>query len=414
MKLKRILRGGVALCMAAVLCMAVVLPGSAASVSDLQAKSDALQKQIDNYDKQLAKNANNAKNKQAYIDTLQAQIDTLNESVTVAKALRDEIQGKVDTLNTQIADTQKKIDAQQREIDKTYDQLKVRIRSMYMSGGNASTLEMLFGASDYSSFLLSMELVSRTSKHDSEMIRQLKTQVQAQEKSKAELDAQKAEQQAELVKKQETLDKLTAQEKELSAKANEAKSYIDSLNAESAEAQKRKNELEQQQDAYDAEIEKIINSSGGSSGSGSISGGSGSSSTPMLYPLPTMPLGGRGYISSPYGRRTDPYTGFHKGMDLTGSSAHGEPIAAALDGKVIVAGYGWNGGYGNYVIIDHGNGLSTLYGHCSSLATSVGARVSQGSTIAYVGNTGNSFGPHLHFEVRINGQHTNPYSYIIK
>ena len=85
-------------------------------------------------------------------------------------------------------------------------------------------------------------------------------------------------------------------------------------------------------------------------------------------------------------------------------------ISAAESGKVITASYHWS--YGNYIVIDHGNGLSTLYAHCSSLAVGAGQSVSKGQTIGYIGSTGNSTGPHLHFEVRVNGSRTNPLNYI--
>ena len=116
-------------------------------------------------------------------------------------------------------------------------------------------------------------------------------------------------------------------------------------------------------------------------------------------------------VTSPFGNRTAPYVGYHTGIDLAKyGSAHGEPIVAANDGKVILAS--WYGGYGNCIMIDHGGGVVTLYGHASQLLVSKGQYVSRGQQIGRIGNTGNSFGAHLHFEVQINGGHVNPYSYI--
>ena len=100
----------------------------------------------------------------------------------------------------------------------------------------------------------------------------------------------------------------------------------------------------------------------------------------------------------------------HKGIDI--GASYGTPIYAAASGTVTIASYGYGGGYGNYVMIDHGNGVQTLYGHCSSLAVTSGTYVSQGQVIAYVGSTGNSTGNHLHFEVRVNGVAQNPQNYV--
>ena len=120
----------------------------------------------------------------------------------------------------------------------------------------------------------------------------------------------------------------------------------------------------------------------------------------------------RSVVTSEFGNRIDPITGerrSHTGMDLAVPT--GTPIRAALPGTVTVSTYN-RGGYGYYSMIDHGNGLSTLYGHCSQLLASVGRTVEAGDVIALSGSTGRSTGPHLHFEVRVNGERTNPRSYL--
>lgn len=114
-----------------------------------------------------------------------------------------------------------------------------------------------------------------------------------------------------------------------------------------------------------------------------------------------------GTVTSRFGAR---WGRSHKGLDI--GAAKGTPIKAAASGTVTVAQYGYSGGYGNYVMISHGNGVQTLYGHCNSLNVSVGQSVSQGQVIAYVGNTGNSYGNHLHLEIRVNGVAQNPQNYL--
>ena len=104
----------------------------------------------------------------------------------------------------------------------------------------------------------------------------------------------------------------------------------------------------------------------------------------------------------------------HKGLDISGSGAWGEPIVASDAGYVCDVSYGWSGGYGNYVDIDHGNGYVTRYAHCSDLCVEIGEPVAKGEIIAYVGSTGDSSGPHLHFEVIRWGEKRDPYPYLFE
>ncbi|WP_315443923.1 M23 family metallopeptidase [uncultured Selenomonas sp.] len=122
--------------------------------------------------------------------------------------------------------------------------------------------------------------------------------------------------------------------------------------------------------------------------------------TPSIWPT-------TGYVSSPYGLRFGG-SEFHQGVDI--AAEIGTPIVATADGVVTAAG--WNGGYGNMVDVDHGGGIVTRYGHASAVAVTVGQQVRRGQTIAYVGSTGRSTGPHLHYEVRVNGQPVNPAGYL--
>ena len=125
-----------------------------------------------------------------------------------------------------------------------------------------------------------------------------------------------------------------------------------------------------------------------------------SHTTPSIWPT-------QGYVSSPYGLRFGG-TEFHQGIDI--AAEMGTPIVAAADGVVTAAG--WNGGYGNMVDVDHGSGVVTRYGHASAVAVTVGQQVRRGQVIAYVGSTGRSTGPHLHYEVRVGGQPVNPAAYL--
>ena len=135
-------------------------------------------------------------------------------------------------------------------------------------------------------------------------------------------------------------------------------------------------------------------------GAASYASDSAPHTTPSIWPA-------AGYVSSPYGLRFNG-TEFHQGIDIAADM--GTPIVATADGVVTAAG--WNGGYGNMVDVDHGGGIVTRYGHASALAVTVGQQVRRGEVIAYVGSTGHSTGPHVHYEVRVDGQPVNPAGYL--
>ena len=135
-------------------------------------------------------------------------------------------------------------------------------------------------------------------------------------------------------------------------------------------------------------------------GAASYASDSAPHTTPSIWPA-------AGYVSSPYGLRFNG-TEFHQGIDIAADM--GTPIVATADGVVTAAG--WNGGYGNMVDVDHGGGIVTRYGHASAVAVTVGQQVRRGEVIAYVGSTGRSTGPHVHYEVRVDGQPVNPAGYL--
>ena len=179
-----------------------------------------------------------------------------------------------------------------------------------------------------------------------------------------------------------------------------------------AESQQIIDDLQEDIDAFEAQYEEAKKAEERARQEAEAAAKSGNYNVPanfvggqFLWPSATT------YVTSPYGYRIHPVTGaqrFHSGVDI--GASYGTNIFAANSGTVVVAGYN-TGGYGNYVVISHGGGYSTLYAHCSSLLVSAGQQVSKGQVIATCGSTGMSTGPHIHFEIQLNGQTTNPLQY---
>lgn len=340
------------------------------------------------------------------IDALDAEIKPLEERI-------EEINGNIEKLDDKIQEYEKQIAQKEIEFSRLFDLLKQRLRALYIAG-DASALEVLLTSTDISDFLNRYELVKGVAEHDSGLMKQVRALVDEIKGLKTSVEDDKEIQNG---LKQEALDAkaiLDGKKAEQLSRMEELKSnqnYYNHLvglsNQLIRDLQRDENKEidkyiagENELNAIDDQIKNVIHT-GGSSGDASTGNGS---KIGMVWPV----RGCSTFISSGYGPR---WGTIHRGIDIAGGSIYGKSVVAAASGKVILA-LNTSTGYGKYVIVDHGNGVATLYGHCSELKVSVGQQVTQGQTIALVGSTGNSTGPHLHFEVRINGERVNPMNYL--
>lgn len=396
-----------------------------ASIEAAKSKKSSQQEIIDEINKQID-------GVKAQIDILNQRIDTLDTSIGKLNSDISELQSKITKLNAVIRKTVVQIVQVRNDIDKTFNLLKRRLRATYITG-EASSLEILLSANDVSSFLIKSEFVKRTAEQDKELISELNKKVEKldvlksrwQEKKKEVQDEKGVldEQREELIQKQNDVRSskniLDLKQQAYAAKQQTARAIMNKLdkNSEAYRQQIARNEQEQQE--IEAKIQELL------ARESAVSYDDEDYSIPETPNIDVKPVnpGANGWlwpltrkdveITSEFGYRIHPiygtYTG-HSGVDISGGGIYGTPILAAKSGRVIHADLYY--GYGNCVIIDHGNGYSTLYGHCSALACSYQQYVKQGQVIAYVGNTGNSTGAHLHFEVRVNGECVNPLDYV--
>ena len=371
---------------------------------------------------------------QGKIDSVSEYKRQLDEDAAEATALYEERQAAIDETIYRIGENETKLAEVTEELSEKHVVLETRVRDIYING-QISYLDVLFGAQDFGDFLTRMDLLKRVIIHDSELvsdvlayqteIKEVGKQLEADRRIQEELAAQAQEAmdvKLEKVAKQQALIDLMQNDKdvydkqydEMMASSAEVERLIhereEELRRAAEEIQRRAEEVRRQEEAArrQAEMEARANQAGNiefipeDDGGGeyvmqSYGGG-------MIWPI-------SGPITSEFGWRTHPIFGsqrFHSGLDIGGD--YGMPIHAAQSGVVIEAG--WIGGYGNTVMIEHGNGVVTLYGHNESLAVGVGQQVSQGQVIAYCGSTGNSTGPHCHFEVRLGGEPVSPWNYL--
>ena len=317
----------------------------------------------------------------------------LTEQLNAINAEIDNINAQISYYDGEIAQKEEeRKEAEAREAEQ-YELFCQRVRMMEEQG-TVSYWSILFNAEDFSDLLDRIADVDAVMAYDNEVMDQLIATREELERLQADLESARAEEQA--AKEQQE-----AKKAEQQAKVAEAQALVDQINADVAEVNRQLDEESAAASEIQAEIAKKQKQLEEERKQNNIVI---SSETGYLWPLP-------GYyrLSSQFGYRIHPITGVahsHTGIDIPASG--GTPILAAKSGQVVTSAYHYS--YGNYVVIDHGNGNSTLYAHMSSRAVSEGQMVTQGQVIGYVGTTGSSTGNHLHFEVRDNYTRVDPES----
>ena len=405
-------------------------------IEQLDAEINQLEVEKESYEAEAEKARAVAELIQGKIDSVSEFKRQLDEEAHAATALYEERQAALDETIYRINENETKLAEVTAELNEKHDVLENRVRDIYING-QISYLDVLFGSQDFGDFLTRMDLLKRVMIRDSELvanvlayqneIKEVGKQLAADKRVQEELAVQAAEAKdisLEKVAKQQALIDLMENDKEIYNQQYDemmaSSAQVERLIQESkwkkaaeeearrrqAEEAQRRAEMEAQRQARleaaaqagNVDVVEFGEDEGGEEYIMQSYGGG------MIWPI-------SGPITSEFGWRTHPIFGsqrFHSGLDIGGD--YGLPIHAAQGGVVIEAG--WIGGYGNTIMIDHGGGIVTLYGHNESLAVGVGQHVNQGDVIAYCGSTGNSTGPHCHFEVRLGGEPVSPWDYL--
>ncbi len=338
-----------------------------------------------------------AQQKKAKSDEIQNQINNfsevkrqLDEEADKAIAEHKECKAALDETEGRMKENEARLEVLGKDYEKKSDRLGKRVRDIYMHG-QISYLDVLFGAKDFGDLMTRMDLLKRVIHEDYDLVQTVLNEKQEIETRQASLEKDRKTQ-------AEQEQKTRAARQIMEQKVAKQQALIDKMKSDKAV-------FDQQYDELMAASKQIANMIRASRYHVEApAGGGGGGSGAMVWPI-------SGPITSEFGWRTHPITGdqrFHSGLDIGGD--YGVPVCAAQAGTVTYAG--WISGYGNTVIIDHGGGVTTLYGHNQSLAVGEGQSVAQGQVISYCGSTGNSTGPHCHFEVRQNGEPVSPYGYL--
>ena len=319
------------------------------------------------------------------------KIQELDDTIRQAEADMDSLESELTQLQTRIIELTTRLDKLEYEYDRNQKLLEERIVVMY-EVGEVTYLEVLFNSANIMDFLSNYYTIQEIVKSDADLLKKIQEEKDEAEASKEELDAKKLDLKTKKAKK-EQLAIITQNNKRLKEEA------VAQLSNEEIELQQKIEEYK----AEEARIESLIRlATNEYEYAGDFTGGV------MAWPVAKSGT----YITSGYGSRVHPIQGIiknHTGIDIA-NAGFGAPVIAAADGIVTMAGR--YGGYGNCVMINHGNGISTLYGHGQAILTEVGKEVKKGELIMEVGSTGQSTGPHLHFEVRVKGVIVDPMPYL--
>ena len=442
-----VIAGLLALAMLATL-VAGILPRDASAatsselkeqLNDLKGEKDKLMEKIEALEKQQSDNFND-------MQSLINQKDVIDQQVALLYAEMQNVDDQIAAYSLLIADKQEELDLAQKRLAELNEKNKERIRAMEEEG-ELSYWSVLFKANSFSDLLDRLNMINEIAAADRRRLKEMSEAAEIVEKAKADLTAEKAELEKTKIEQEQTRKTLEAKNKEadkllmdlvevsedleaihnqfekeeedfLDEIAEKEKEYYDKLDEEASIAASIKASIEasiQESIQESIRIQESIEesrrqealgntkpTSGGSSNSGSSNNPSG-----VIWLKPCSYT----RVTSPFGYRWHPVTGewsMHKGVDLNG--AKGSPIYASRSGTVTIATYHKTAG--NYVTINHGDGYSSVYMHMTHYVVEVGDYVKAGEVIGYVGSTGRSTGPHLHFGISYNGSYVNPMDYI--
>ena len=359
-------------------------------------------------------------------EDIQSEVEKLDKQLNEISGKVKELESRLSKKRQEIADTESALNKAKEQEKKQYRNMKKRIQFMY-ENGQTSYVEMLLSADSFTDFLNAVEYITQISQYDRKMLKEYQNMQVTIADTQKTLETDYASLQSLQAKVQEEKQAVAALESAKKGELNDvaddltdaqtvAKAYEAEIQAQNEviaqiqAAQKRAAEQQAaQQQAQAAEENQGATDAAGenqNTAQNTTPSGNGQSTGSMMWPCPSSKR-----VTSDYGPRTSPTNGAssnHKGIDI--GAAYGADIVAADGGTVLVATYSSSGG--NYVIIDHGGGLCTVYMHASSLTVSAGQTVSKGQVIANVGSTGISTGNHLHFGVTLNGVYVSPWGYV--
>ncbi len=359
---------------------------NAQSVDSMQKELEELAKKKELLERELNVIAEKKEEELEKKSIIDEQINTTRSEISV-------LNNVISTLDTELDSANAALDEANALLDEKLEHSKDRIRSAYEQG-EASYLEIILESKSVYDFISKVEIVSQIAKNDKEVIEQVTESKKTIEQKKKEIEQNKAQ-------NEQAAQQLAEKRNNLAKKQAVSDKLIDEMNSDAAAKKRAVIAAEAAEEALQNEIRAALAAAQSNSSTVVDSG-------EFMWPLSSR----YNNITSKFGYRTHPVTGvykLHTGVDIASSGINGSAIYASKGGTVLKAGY--NRGYGNYIVIDHGGGYATLYGHASTLNVTVGQVVSKGDVIASVGSSGYSTGPHLHFEIIKNGEYTNPLSY---
>ena len=371
------------------------------SISELKSKQSNINSSIESNKKKLEATSDK---KIKTLDDLKA----INQNIASTKQTINKLTNDISAKEKEIVVLEDKIKESQAKLERKITEYNKRLVEVYKEG-DVKYLDVLFGAEDFNDLLTRYQYIQYINDSDEDLMKEVKEQkANLQDQQTQVADAKKSLENNRQAKEN--------RKNELAQLGENKQALVTELTAQEKEIQKNIQSMEQASNEIGAQIQAIqAQQAAAAAAAAAANQGSGSAGYDGAY-VPangvlTFPVPSYYGVTSEYGWRGDPFSGgqsFHMGIDLGASM--GAPVLAAGDGRIILQEYHWS--YGNYVVIDHGNGLSTVYAHMSAFTKPFGSVVKAGEQIGAIGTTGASTGPHLHFEVRVNVQHTQPRGYL--